>query len=30
LDGEHDAIPEQAFYMTGSIDEVKEKASENA
>ena len=30
LDGEHDAIPEQAFYMAGSIDEVKEKASENA
>ena len=30
LDGEHDAIPEQAFYMTGSIQEVKEKASETA
>jgi len=30
LDGEHDAIPEQAFYMTGSIEEVKEKASETA
>ena len=28
LDGEHDAIPEQAFYMTGSIEEVKIKASE--
>jgi len=30
LDGELDAIPEQAFYMTGSIEEVKEKAAENA
>ena len=30
LDGEHDSIPEQAFYMTGSIEEVKEKASETA
>jgi F-type H+-transporting ATPase subunit beta len=30
LDGEHDAVPEQAFYMTGSIEEVKEKASETA
>jgi F-type H+-transporting ATPase subunit beta len=30
LDGEHDSIPEQAFYMTGSIEEVKEKASEKA
>jgi F-type H+-transporting ATPase subunit beta len=28
LDGEHDAIPEQAFYMTGSIEEVKIKATE--
>ena len=28
LDGEHDSIPEQAFYMTGSIEEVKIKASE--
>jgi len=27
LDGEHDAIPEQAFYMTGSIQEVNEEAS---
>ncbi|HAY41041.1 MAG TPA: F0F1 ATP synthase subunit beta, partial [Gammaproteobacteria bacterium] len=30
LDGEMDSYPEQVFYMTGSIDEVKEKASENA
>ena len=27
LDGKHDEIPEQAFYMTGSIEEVLEKAS---
>jgi len=26
LDGKLDDIPEQAFYMTGSIDEVYEKA----
>ena len=26
LDGEHDALPEQAFYMVGGIDEVIEKA----
>lgn len=30
LDGELDDLPEQAFYMTGSIDEVREKASESA
>ena len=30
LDGEHDAIPEQAFYMTGSIEEVKKKALEKS
>jgi len=30
LDGELDSIPEQAFYMTGSIEEVKEKATETA
>lgn len=24
--GEHDAVPEQAFYMTGTIEEVLEKA----
>lgn len=28
LDGEYDAIPEQAFYMVGSIDEVLERAKE--
>ena len=27
LDGSHDEIPEQAFYMTGSIEEVLEKAA---
>lgn len=26
IDGEYDAIPEQAFYMVGTIDEVLEKA----
>ena len=26
LNGEHDKIPEQAFYMAGAIDEVLEKA----
>ncbi len=26
LDGQHDALPEQAFYMVGSIDEAVEKA----
>ena len=26
LDGVHDDVPEQAFYMVGSIDEVLEKA----
>ena len=28
LDGELDSVPEQAFYMTGSIDEVRAKAME--
>ena len=28
LEGKHDAIPEQAFYMTGTIDEVLEKAQQ--
>ena len=28
LSGQHDKIPEQAFYMVGSIDEVLEKAKE--
>ncbi len=27
LDGEYDALPEQAFYMVGSIDEAVEKAA---
>jgi F-type H+-transporting ATPase subunit beta len=27
LDGKHDDLPEQAFYMTGTIDEVVENAS---
>ncbi|HAE70877.1 MAG TPA: F0F1 ATP synthase subunit beta, partial [Gammaproteobacteria bacterium] len=30
LDGEMDSLPEQAFYMMGSLDEVREKAAENA
>jgi F-type H+-transporting ATPase subunit beta len=30
LEGELDAIPEQSFYMMGSIDEVREKAEEKA
>ena len=28
LDGNHDALPEQAFYMMGTIDDVVEKAKE--
>jgi F-type H+-transporting ATPase subunit beta len=28
LDGKHDSIPEQAFYMVGTIDEVLEKAKQ--
>ena len=28
LDGKHDSVPEQAFYMTGTIDEVLEKAQQ--
>lgn len=28
LDGEYDELPEQAFYMVGSIDEALEKAKE--
>ena len=28
LEGKHDNIPEQAFYMTGTIDEVLEKAEQ--
>jgi F-type H+-transporting ATPase subunit beta len=30
LEGMHDDLPEQAFYMTGTIDEVAEKAQEMA
>ena len=30
LNGELDNIPEQAFYMTGTIDEVRERAAEKA
>ena len=30
LDGEHDDLPEQAFYLVGTIDEVKEKAEKMA
>ena len=26
LDGKHDDLPEQAFYMVGTIDQVMEKA----
>jgi len=26
IDGKHDDLPEQAFYMVGTIDDVKEKA----
>ena len=28
LDGKHDDIPEQAFYMVGHIDDVLRKAKE--
>ena len=28
LEGRHDAVPEQAFYMAGNIDEVLEKAKQ--
>jgi F-type H+-transporting ATPase subunit beta len=30
LEGRHDDLPEQAFYMVGSIDEAVEKAKELA
>ena len=30
LDGKHDDLPEQAFYMLGTIDKVLEKAAEMA
>jgi F-type H+-transporting ATPase subunit beta len=28
IDGKHDELPEQAFYMVGGIEEVVEKAKE--
>ena len=28
LDGDHDDLPEQAFYMVGSIEEAIEKAKQ--
>ena len=28
VEGKHDNLPEQAFYMVGSIDEVVEKAKQ--
>ena len=28
VDGKHDEIPEQAFYLAGTIDEVVERARE--
>ena len=30
LAGEHDALPENAFYMVGNIDDVKAKAEKIA
>jgi F-type H+-transporting ATPase subunit beta len=30
LDGKHDHLPEQAFYMVGTIEEVQEKAEKLA
>jgi len=30
VDGKHDDIPEQAFYMVGTIEEVREKAEKMA
>ena len=30
LEGKHDELPEQAFYMTGTIDEVQEAAQKMA
>jgi F-type H+/Na+-transporting ATPase subunit beta len=30
VDGKHDAVPEQAFYMVGTIEEVVEKAAKLA
>jgi F-type H+-transporting ATPase subunit beta len=30
IEGKHDSVPEQAFYMVGSIDEVLENAAKMA
>jgi F-type H+-transporting ATPase subunit beta len=30
VEGKHDDLPEQAFYMVGTIEEVKEKAEKMA
>jgi F-type H+-transporting ATPase subunit beta len=30
LDGKHDSLPEQAFYMVGTIEEAVERAQEMA
>jgi F-type H+-transporting ATPase subunit beta len=30
IEGKHDGVPEQAFYMVGSIDEVLENAAKMA
>ena len=30
LDGQHDELPEQAFYMVGTIDEAVERAEQMA
>jgi F-type H+-transporting ATPase subunit beta len=30
IDGKHDDLPEQAFYMVGTIEEAREKAARMA
>ena len=30
VEGKHDAVPEQAFYLVGTIDEAIEKAKQSA
>jgi F-type H+-transporting ATPase subunit beta len=30
VEGKHDALPEQAFYMVGTIEEAVEKAAKQA
>ncbi len=30
IDGKHDDLPEQAFYMVGTIEEAREKAAKMA